>query len=256
MNILEAQLTNAGVPVESQTLERLHAFYQLIEAGNKRANLTSISGWESVRDELFARSLPLAPLLNGAQPGDRFIDIGTGAGVPGLVVKIIYPHLNVMLIDATRKKIDFLTNAIDALNLKEVTAIHARAEDLAQQPEHRESYDFAVARAVGSLSELAELLLPFVALGGTAAALKSTGVEAEAEQAGFAARQIGGEPAVLSLLERPGVDRPGNGPADTLVTWRKSGPTPDGYPRRSGIPRKTPLAAPSPRKTGAEASAE
>ena len=157
MNILEAQLTNAGVPVESQTLERLHAFYQLIEAGNKRANLTSISGWESVRDELFVRSLPLAPLLNGAQPGDRLIDIGTGAGVPGLVVKIIYPHLNVTLIDATRKKMDFLTDAIDALNLKEVTAIHALAEDLAQQPEHRESYDFAVARAVGSLAELAEL---------------------------------------------------------------------------------------------------
>ncbi len=253
---LEAQLIAAGVPVRSQTLERLYAFNQLLGEGNKRANLTSVSGWESVRDELFARSISLAPLLNGAQPAARLIDIGTGAGIPGLVVKIVYPHLNVALVDSTRKKIDFLTHAIVALDLKEVTAIHARAEDLAHQQPHRESYDFAVARSVGSLSVLAELLLPFVAVGGTAAALKSVGIEGEAEQAAFAARRMGGEPAVLSLLERPGVDRPGDGPADTLVTWRKAGPTPERYPRRAGIPHKTPLAAPAPHTTAAKASAE
>ena len=266
MNILKAQLASAGVPVASQTLERLSAFYELIEAGNKRANLTSISGWEGVRDELFVRSLPLARLLNSAQPGDRLIDIGTGAGVPGLVIKIIFPHLNVALIDATRKKIDFLTDTIDALDLKEVTAIHARAEDLAHQQPYRESYDFAIARSVGSLSELAELLLPFVARGGTAAALKSAGVEVEAEQATFAARQMGAEPAVLSPVARPGsekheleklaAERPEDRPADTLVTWRKVGSTPERYPRRAGIPRKTPLAAPAPRPAAAKASAE
>ncbi len=239
MKILETQLANAGVPADSGTLKQLYAFFQLIETGNRRANLTSISGWESVRDELIVRSLPLARLLNGAKPGCRLIDIGTGAGVPGLVLKIVYPHLNVTLVDATRKKIDFLTEAIDELGLKDVTAVHARAEDLARQPEHRESYDFAVARAIGSLSELAELLLPFVTLGGTAAAMKSAGVEAEAEQAAFAASQMGAEPAMLVS-----VDRPGGGPPDSLVTWRKARPTPRRYPRRPGIPRKTPLTAP------------
>lgn len=240
MNILETQLKNAGVPIESQTLERLYAFHELLETGNKRANLTAVSGWEGVRDELIVRSLPLASLLNRADPGARLIDVATGAGVPGLLMKIIYPHLNVTLVDATRKKIDFLTDAIGELGLDNVTAIHERAEDLARRPEHRECYDFAVARALGSLSELAELLLPFVSVGGSAVALKSAGVEAEAEQAAFAARQMGGEPAVLLPVERPGA-----GPADTLVTWRKAKPTSKTYPRRAGMPHKSPLSAPA-----------
>ncbi|MCH8223516.1 MAG: 16S rRNA (guanine(527)-N(7))-methyltransferase RsmG [Chloroflexi bacterium] len=256
MKMLEAQLIAAGAPVRPQTLERLYAFYQLLEEGNKHANLTSISGWESVRDELIVRSFPLAHLLNSAQPGARLIDIGTGAGVPGLVIKIVYPHLEVALIDATRKKIDFLTAAIDALDLKEVTAIHARAEDLAHHQPYRESYDFAVARALGSLSEIAELLLPFVAVGGTAAALKTAGVDGEAAQAAFAASQMGGEPAVLFLVERQGMDTPGDGPADTLVTWRKATPTPERYPRRAGVPHKTPLAAPASHSTTAKVSGE
>lgn len=240
MNILETQLKTAGVPIGSQTLERLYAFHELLETGNKRANLTAISGWEGVRDELIVRSLPLASLLNRADPGARLIDIGTGAGVPGLIMKIIYPDLNVTLVDATRKKIDFLSEAIDELGLEDVTAIHERGEDLARRPEHRECYDFAVARALGSLSELAEILLPFVAIGGTAAALKSAGVEAEAEQAAFAARQVGGEPAVLLAVARPGA-----GLTDTLVTWRKARLTAKTYPRRAGMPKKSPLSAPS-----------
>ena len=256
MKKLEAQLMAVGAPVQSQTLERLYAFYQLLEEGNERANLTSISGWESVRNELIVRSLPLAHLLNSAQPGARLIDVGTGAGIPGLVVKIVYPDLDVTLIDATRKKIDFLGAAIDALDLKDVSAIHARAEDLAHQQPHRESYDFAVARALGSLSEVAELLLPFVAVGGTAATLKSAGVEGEAEQAAFAARRMGGDSAMLFLVERPGAEAPGNGPADTLVTWRKAGPTPERYPRRAGVPHKTPLVAPASHPTAAKAPAE
>lgn len=245
MKKLEASLVDAGIPVEPMTLERFDAFFQLIEEGNKRANLTGVSGWEAVRDELLIRSLLVAPMLNDAKPGDRLIDIGTGAGIPGLFAKIAYPHLNVTLVDATRKKIDFLAAAISALDLSDASAIHARAEDLARQPAHRESYEFATARAVGSLSVLAELLLPFVVVGGTAAALKSAGVEAEAERAEFAVSEMGG--GLVEITSPAGSD-------DALVVWRKAGATPSRYPRRAGIPHKTPLAAPAAKSAAAGTS--
>ena len=166
----------------------------------------------------------------------RLIDVGTGAGFPGIPLKILCPSLSVTLLDSLQKRVGFLLEVIDALKLRDVTAVHMRAEEGGQDPQYREKYDLAVSRAVANLSMLAEYDLPFVKVGGTFLAYKSGDVEDELKSAGHAIRTVGAhyeEPIPLTL--------PGSDIRRALILIRKERHTPKAYPRKAGTAKKNPL---------------
>ena len=166
----------------------------------------------------------------------RLIDVGTGAGFPGIPLKILCPSLSVTLLDSLQKRVGFLQEVSDALKLRDVTAVHMRAEEGGQDPQYREKYDLAVSRAVANLSMLAEYDLPFVKVGGTFLAYKSGDVEDELKSAGHAIRTVGGhyeEPIPLTL--------PGSDIRRALILIRKERHTPKAYPRKAGTAKKNPL---------------
>jgi len=164
------------------------------------------------------------------------IDLGTGAGIPGIPVKIVRPDLEITLLEATGKKARFVEETVKELGLSGAHVIHGRAEEMAREPAHRESYGLALARAVGPLRMLVELALPFLRIGGCLAAPKGSGAAREVREAARALAECGG------TVERVGpLDVPGPGPKPMLVLVRKTAATPERYPRRTGAPRKRPL---------------
>ncbi|MEX0761428.1 MAG: 16S rRNA (guanine(527)-N(7))-methyltransferase RsmG [Dehalococcoidia bacterium] len=232
-----------GVTLDDLQQAAFRRYFELLEEGGGRANLTGAHGWERVRDELFVRSLRvLTPAPGGFTStaawfdGRRVIDVGTGAGIPGLVLKLALPGMRLTLIDAARKRCDFLQWAVGELELRDVEVVHGRAEDLARDTQHREAYELVLARAVAQLPELAELTLPFASLGGTVIAAKGPDISEEIAESEWAASQLGALPAISQAVTKPGPT-----PADTLVYWFKVQPTPDRFPRRAGIPHSNPL---------------
>lgn len=220
-------------------------YHELLEEHRRRASLTSITGLEQVRDELFLRSLAIVAALDSDErdlflaDGCRLLDVGSGAGPPGLPLAITFPNIRVTLLDSVRKKTDFLHIVVEALGLERVDVLHGRAEELARADDHREAYDIVASRALAALPEVAELTIPFCKVGGVSIALKGADVVAEAESAAWAAIQLGASKAELravTLGQRP---RP-----DTAVIWRKTSHTPERYPRRVGTPHKRPLIGP------------
>jgi 16S rRNA (guanine527-N7)-methyltransferase len=171
-----------------------------------------------------------------ANPPLRLVDVGTGAGFPGIPLKIIYPAMHLTLVESVGKKANFCQHIVDTLGLENVTVIHSRAEDLGQKMGHRESYDWAVARAVANLSVLSEYLLPLVKVGGTILAQKGESGPAEAQSAEKAMKLLGGKLKKLIPVNLPGV-------ADDrfLVLVDKVAATPPKYPRSAGIAAKMPL---------------
>ena len=237
----------AGIQISQDQCKQFTLYHELLEEHRKRANLTSITGLDRVRDELFARSLEIAAALTPAErarflgDGKRLMDVGTGAGFPGLPMAIVFPETHVTLLDGTRKKTDFLTVVVEALGLEHVEIVNGRAEELARNDAHRESYDIVTSRALAALPELAELTLPFCKVGGISLALKGPNVFDEAKSAASAAAQMGASTALLrpvALGPRP--------ESDTAVLWRKVSNTPARFPRRTGIPHKRPLGVPDP----------
>lgn len=212
-------------------------YIKLLLEWRARLNLTGIHDPVVAREELMFRSLRILAAMDRVE-GARLIDVGTGAGIPGLALKIAAPELNVTLLDATGKKIEFVQLAIRELGLREAIAVQGRAEELGHRAGFRETFDFAVARSVGSLAELAELMLPFVKVGGSTIALKSLDVGDEAKDARHAAAEVGG-----SDYELQEVASPGSAPPDALAISRKLHPTPQRFPRRVGMPHKRPLRA-------------
>lgn len=209
---------------------------RLLEA-RRGANLTSLSDRDAIERRHFLESIALLNALTDAAAVESpVIDIGTGAGIPGLPLKIMRPDLEVTLLEATGKKVRFLEEVVRQLELKDVLALQGRAEELARDPAHREAYALAVARAVAPLRILVELALPFVRVGGYLAAAKGSGAAREVREAENALAECGG--AIDRLVS---LDVPGPGPAPTLVLVRKVSPTPDRYPRRTGVPQKRPL---------------
>ena len=202
---------------------------------NQKFNLTAIRDVESIRTKHFLDSYSCV-LAWKANPPHRLIDVGTGAGFPGIPLKIIYPTMHVTLVESVGKKAMFCQHIVQTLGLENVEVIQARAEDLGQKPAHRESYDWAVARAVANLNILSEYLLPLVKLGGTMLAQKGETGPAEAQSAEKAMKILGGKLKQLIPVNLPGV-------ADDryLVLVDKVAATPPKYPRKAGIPMKTPL---------------
>ncbi|MBK6792460.1 MAG: 16S rRNA (guanine(527)-N(7))-methyltransferase RsmG [Anaerolineales bacterium] len=202
---------------------------------NQKFNLTAIRDVESIRTKHFLDSYSCVTAWKAAPP-NRLIDVGTGAGFPGIPLKIIYPTMHVTLVESVGKKAMFCQHLVKALGLENIEVIQARAEDIGQNPAHRETYDWAVARAVANLNILSEYLLPLVKLGGTMLAQKGESGPAEAQSAEKAMKLLGGKLRQLLPINLPGVvdDR-------YLVLVDKVAATPPKYPRKAGIPMKTPL---------------
>lgn len=207
---------------------------ELIE-WNQKFNLTAIRDSESIRVKHFLDSYSCV-LAWKAAPPLRLVDIGTGAGFPGIPLKIIYPATHVTLVESVGKKAMFCQHIVSTLGLEGVDVIQARAEDIGQRPAHRESYDWAIARAVANLNVLSEYLLPLVKVGGHVLAQKGESGPAEAQSAEKAMKLLGGKLKQLVPVHLPGV------PDDRyLVVVDKVAATPPKYPRKAGIPMKTPL---------------
>ncbi|MBK9006275.1 MAG: 16S rRNA (guanine(527)-N(7))-methyltransferase RsmG [Anaerolineae bacterium] len=202
---------------------------------NQKFNLTAIRDSESIRTKHFLDSFSCVLAWN-ANPPASLIDVGTGAGFPGLALKILYPNLKLTVVDSVGKKAMFCQHIVGTLGLSEVSVIQARAEDLGHNKNHREAYDWAVARAVANLNVLSEYLLPLVKVNGTMLAQKGETARAEAKSAKKAMKLLGGELRELIPVNLPDVedDR-------YLVLVDKVAATPEKYPRKAGMPAKQAL---------------
>lgn len=202
---------------------------------NQRVNLTAITEPDQIETRHFLDSLAVVRALT-LTPGLRVIDVGAGAGFPGLPLRILFPRIALTSVEATGKKTEFIRHVADRLDLTDVAVLHARAEEIGQHADHREQYDVALARAVAYLPVLAEYLLPLVKVGGKMIALKGESAAREASEAQAALRILGGEMKRLIAVELPEV-------AEThyLVLVEKVAATPARYPRRSGVPSRKPL---------------
>jgi 16S rRNA (guanine527-N7)-methyltransferase len=224
-------------PLTASQLNLLDTYAQRLLVENRRANLTGASDRFAIYRRHFGESLALLVALETA--GIAFsplIDIGTGAGFPGLPMKIASPDLDVTLVEATGKKVRFLEAIVSELGLDRVRVVQARAEELAREPDFREAFPLAVARTVAPLPVLLELTLPFLQVGGYLAAPKGSATPREISESENALSELGGVIVSANPLELPFA-----GPTPTLVLVKKVAPTPDRYPRRVGIPNKRPL---------------
>lgn len=225
-----------GLTLTQQQSEAFHLYHKELVSWNTRFNLTAITDSEGVQVRHFLDSLSCLMAIGEIRQGQSLIDVGSGAGFPGLPLKIVVPGLRLTLLEATGKKTDFLRHIVDMLELRHVTVIHARAEQAGQDPFHREAYDWVTARAVAAMPTLVEYLMPFCRLGGHCLAQKGEDAAAEVSMADSAIRLLGGRLNRLVPVELPGL-------AETrhLVIIDKVARTPDKYPRPSGRPAKRPL---------------
>lgn len=224
-----------GVTLNARQLQQLAAYEQALLEWNEKFNLTAIRDVEGIRTKHFLDSFSCA-LAWKENPPVRLIDVGTGAGFPGLALKIVYPGMRLTLVESVGKKVTFCQHVVTTLGLDGVEVLHARAEDIGRMPAHRGQYDWAVARAVAQMPILAEYLMPLVQLGGKMMAQKGETGPAEAQASERAFKLLGGNLRQLVHVTLPGV-------ADEryLVVVDKVAATPPLYPRKAGIPAKTPL---------------
>lgn len=241
LSILNRGARQLGVELGTEQLDLFERYYRLLNAAGPRVRVTAVTGYEAVQQRHFLESLALLPALLEArllvpEGRERILDLGTGAGLPGLPLKIAAPELRLTLLEATGRKAAFLGKVVAELALDQVEVLAGRAEDVARQPDRREVYDLVVARAVAPLPTLLELALPFVRVGGALAAPKGSRVPQEVRRSERALDLLGGR-----LLSVAPVALPGAKHSPRLVLVSKVAPTPETYPRRSGIPTKRPL---------------
>ncbi len=232
-DILAARGAEAGLRFSTKQLEQFSAYYELLVETNKVMNLTAITAPEDVAVKHMIDSL-LA--YEADMDGRVLADIGTGAGFPGVPLKIYCPGIKVVLIDSLGKRLKFLQRVIDTLGLENIACEHLRAEEAGRSKKHREQYDFVTARAVARLSVLSEYCLPLVKKDGFFLALKGSKYSEEIEQAYDAVKILGGKIISAEPVKLPGLD---DGRA--IIRIRKIKTTPAQYPRKAGTPEKQPL---------------
>lgn len=237
MESLVEAAARLDIDLNGEQVDQFKTYYDELVSWNESVNLTAVTGREEVQTRHFLDSLPVASALsaNVLDGTDKLLDVGTGAGFPGLPLKIAHPRIDLTLLEATAKKTAFLNHVVDKLGLEGVTVVTGRAEEEAHEPEMRERFGTVVSRAVARLDVLAELCLPFCAVGGVMIAQKGPNVGEELEQARHAIETLGGLFDDRDMLIAPPVG------VGTLVVIRKVRATPPGYPRRPGIPSKRPL---------------
>ncbi len=229
--ILSEGFETMGLVPHEKSIERLRCYFEMLEERNKVMNLTAISGEEDCARLHFLDSA--APLLIADMAGKSVIDVGTGAGFPGLPLKIMQPDISLTLLDSLDKRLKFLSELCTEAGINDVSFVHGRAEE---PGENREKFDFAVSRAVARLSVLCEFCLPYVKVGGSFLALKGPAVTDELEEAKKAITLLGGKLERVFEYSVPGTELQHN-----IVVIRKLSPTPKKYPRRFALIKKSPL---------------
>ena len=233
--ILAARAAEAGIPLTAEQIGQFSVYHEMLLDWNTRMNLTALTALEDVAVKHIIDSLTAydAALFDGAR---TLIDVGTGAGLPGIPLAVYAPHLTVTFLDALNKRVRFLTEVTAAMGLQNVRCIHARAEEAARTVEHRAAYDIAVSRAVARLPVLLEYTLPFVCVGGTLLALKGRAYAEEQKEARRAAEVLGGGCIMARPVHLPGLDD-----VRAILTVTKERQTPAAYPRGGGAPTRRPL---------------
>lgn len=232
----EIEILQKEFALTNVQLDQLEQYYQLLVETNQQMNLTAITEKSEVYIKHFFDSLSLSQIIK-IDNGISLIDVGTGAGFPGLPFKIAFPDVEVVLLDSLQKRLRFLQEVIHSCNLGGIRTVHARAEDGARRPELRQQFDVVTARAVARLNVLAEYLLPYVRVGGVCVAMKGPGAEEELAEARIAIERLGGEIVEIKKLVLP-CDM---GERNLIVLEKKKG-TPKRYPRKAGIPSKEPIS--------------
>ena len=233
--IFETELKKLGIILTDKQREQFDRYYELLIEWNKVMNLTGITDYDEVILKHFIDSLMLSEICDMSNVS-AMIDVGTGAGFPGIPIKIVYPHINAILLDSLNKRLKFLNTVIEELGLESVQTLHGRAEDYARKTEYRESFDLCVSRAVANLSTLSEYCLPFVKKDGTFISYKGGDSDQEVKQAERAVALLGGKVETIHKFTLPGTDM-----GRTLVEIEKIKNTPRRYPRKAGQPAKEPL---------------
>lgn len=234
--LVETVRSMLGFELSKDKITALNIYENELLDWNERINLTAICDSEGVRAKHFLDSLTILLAWERTRPPERLIDVGTGAGFPGLVLKLVWPQTQVTLVESVHKKADFCRHMIDRLGLEQVAVLSERAEVVGQDPAHRHTYDLAVARAVARMPILMEYLLPLVHRNGKVMAMKGETAPAETQTASQAIHMLGGKLRKLVHVELPGVVE-----ERFIVVVDKVARTPQEYPRRTGVPSKSPI---------------
>ena len=235
--LMNEGLEEISLTLSEQQKEQFFQYYEMLIEWNKVMNLTAITELDEVVTKHFMDSLLLVKVIADIQEKPyKCIDVGTGAGFPGIPLKIAFPDLKITLLDSLNKRVGFLNEVIAKLGLEDIHAVHGRAEDFGRDAKFREQYDLCVSRAVANMSTLSEYCIPFVKKDGYFIPYKSGKVEEELKQAESAVKKLGGEmyPVVMHLLPGTDVER-------TFIPVKKVGITSKKYPRKAGLPSKEPL---------------
>lgn len=234
-NVLTKKVKNLSIVLNDKQIQQFEQYYNILVEWNKVMNLTAITEYEEVVEKHFLDSLTIVYAIN-MEKIETLIDVGTGAGFPGIPLKIAFPHLKVTLLDSLNKRIKFLNEVIDLLELNDIKAIHGRAEDYAKQAEYREQYDICVSRAVANLATLSEYCLPYVKMDGLFVPYKSGEIDEELKSSEKAVSILGGKVEEVVKFQLPGTDI-----GRSFVKIHKIKETKKKYPRKAGMPTKEPL---------------
>lgn len=227
------ELGKLNISLSEMQINQFIRFYEMLIEKNKVMNLTAITEFDEVIDKHFLDSLNLFRLID-LNSEKRILDLGTGAGFPGIPLKIAFPKIKITLVDSLNKRVMFLKDVVNQLGLEDVECVHARAEDLAKNKEYREEYDICVSRAVANLSTLSEYCIPFVKVGGNFISYKSGDCDEEINSSKAAIKKLGARINIVENFEIKDMGR-------SFVVIDKISSTPNKYPRKAGLPSKEPL---------------